>query len=419
MNILWLTNIPLPEASELMNEKSNFSGGWLTRTAKDLSEQDNLELTVIFPKNGITELKSVMGKQIKYYLFPPVKKNHLNSVENNIFLKQILKEVKPDIVHIFGTEYSHSLAMVNVCKNKSIKTIISIQGLVSIIAKHYMACLPPKIQRRFTFRDFIKHDNLIMQQKKFSKRGRLEIEALKKTDNVIGRTTWDKACTSQINSNVNYHFCNETLREEFYNHTWDIDKCENYSIFMSQGSYPIKGLHFLLESMPLILKRFPDAKLYISGPDITKSDTLKERIKRTSYAKYIKELIKKYDLKEKVIFTGLLDEKEMCQRYLKSNVFVCPSTIENSPNSLGEAMILGVPCVASNVGGIPDMMKHKEQGFIYQTDAPYMLAYYVCEIFDNDKLALEFSKNARVLALKTHDVLCNLLNMKCIYREVF
>ena len=129
-------------------------------------------------------------------------------------------------------------------------------------------------------------------------------------------------------------------------------------------------------------------------------------------------MIKRLHLERNVVFTGPLDEEKMCQRYLKSHVFVCPSSIENSPNSLGEAMVLGVPCVASDVGGVSDMLKHKDEGFVYQTDAPYMLAHYVCEIFENEDLALKFSKNAREHALTTHDRDANTRRLIEIYRDI-
>jgi len=125
-----------------------------------------------------------------------------------------------------------------------------------------------------------------------------------------------------------------------------------------------------------------------------------------------------FNLKQCIIFTGILNEKQMCERYLKSHIFVCPSSIENSPNSLGEAMILGVPCVASDVGGVTDLLKHREEGFVYQADAPYMLAHYVCEIFSNDELALQFSKKSREHAKITHNVQTNLNNLINIYRQI-
>lgn len=419
MNILWLTNIAIPEASLLMNEKPTPFGGWFTSASDALANKDDIKLSIAFPKKGLNDVLVLKGNKITFYAFPPVKEKDIRLNKQNRYLKKILNEAKPDIVHIFGTEFAHTLAMVNVCREKNIKVVISIQGLTSIYAKHYMACLPAKIQKRFTIRDFIKQDNLKQQQNKFIKRGLLEIEALQKVKHIIGRTTWDKACSSQINPDAQYYFCNETLRDEFYKHTWDIKKCEKHSIFVSQGSYPIKGLHFMLEAMPLILKHFSGTKLYVSGQNITKSDTLKEKIKRSSYGKYIKELIEKYNLKQCIIFTGILDEKQMCERYLKSHVFVCPSSIENSPNSLGEAMILGVPCVASNVGGVTDLLKHREEGFVYQTDAPYMLAYYVCEIFSKEKVALKFSKNGREQAQRTHNREIILKTLLDIYNKIY
>ena len=81
-------------------------------------------------------------------------------------------------------------------------------------------------------------------------------------------------------------------------------------------------------------------------------------------------------------------------------------------------MILGVPCVASNVGGISDMLTHNQEGFLYQADAAYMLAYYVCELFGNDVLAHTFSKNTRVKALRTHDQNVNLRALLAIYNEI-
>ncbi|MHA6259955.1 glycosyltransferase family 4 protein [Sporosarcina sp. CAU 1771] len=403
MNILWLTNIPLPEASLLMNEKPTPFGGWLINTSEVLSSKSDFELSIAFPLNGRNSVGIMRGEKRSYYSFPAINNRNRALINNNKYLEEIIDISKPDIVHIFGTEYAHSLAMVNICKKKNVKAVISIQGLVSVIAKHYMASLPFNVQKSVTFRDFVKQDNLKQQQRKFVQNGEYEVKAINKIDHVIGRTTWDMACTEQINPNVHYHYCNETLREAFYKHTWNINKCEKHSIFISQGSYPLKGLHFMLEAMPIILERFPETKLIIGGNNITKVNTLKDKLKICSYGKYIRKLIIEKDLQSKVFFTGVLNEEKMCEQYLKSNVFVCPSSIENSPNSLGEAMILGVPCVAADVGGVSDLIKHQEEGFVYQSDAPYMLAHYVNRIFTDENLAIKLSEESKKRAEKTHD----------------
>jgi len=418
MNILWVINIPIPEASLLMKEKPFPSGGWLITSSKDLSEQDNIELSIAFPKKGVKDFVKLKGNKINYYAFKPVKYNDKKKIENNPIFKNIVNEAKPDVIHMYGTEFAHTLSMVNVCRKEKIESIISIQGLVSVIEKHMFANLPFKVVYGATLRNLLKKDNVAGLRKLFIKRGKNEIEAIKKTKHIIGRTTWDRACTSQINPNATYHFCNETLREEFYNYQWDINKCEKHSIFVSQGQYPIKGLHYVLEAMPLILKRFPDTKLYVGGKDIVKTNTLKDRCLMTYYGKYIKKMIHNLKLEQKIVFTGPLNEKQMCRQYLKSHVFVCPSTIENSPNSLGEAMILGVPCIGSYVGGISDMLEHGKEGFLYQHDAPYMLAHYVCQIFENNNLALTFSEKARLHALKTHDRETNTKRLIEIYNSI-
>lgn len=295
---------------------------------------------------------------------------------------------------------------------------INIQGLCSIISRHYTSGLPSKVISHFTLRDFLKQDNIEQQCKKFVRRGEYEAKAIKNVNHIIGRTTWDKACAYQINPYAKYHFCNETLRDEFYNQTWNINNCRRYSIFVSSGEYPVKGFHFMIEAMPEVIRRFPEAHLYAAGGDITKSETLKDKLRMSSYGMYIKQLINKYKLKDYITFTGNLDEMQMCGRYLKSNVFVMPSSIENSSNSLGEAKIMGVPCIAAYVGGAADRAAGRFDCYTYQHDAPYMLAYYICEIFSDDELALRFSHNSRESALKIYDRQENMSSMINIYRDL-
>ena len=108
----------------------------------------------------------------------------------------------------------------------------------------------------------------------------------------------------------------------------------------------------------------------------------------------------------------------MKKEMLEANVFVSPSTIENSPNSVGEAMLLGVPVVSSGVGGVMDLLKHGVEGFVYQSDAPYMLAYYVGRIFDDINLAIRLGKAAHARANITHDYEKNLRELLEIYNEI-
>jgi len=411
--ILWLVNIPLPEASILMGNVSIPFAGWLVNSSEELASIDGIQLSIAFPCKKIKGNKMLVGKKVKYF---PFARKKAALTEN---LLQIIAKTSPDLVHIHGTEYPHTLAMVNLCQAQAIKTIISIQGLLSITAQHFYASLPANAIYGFTLRNIFNKDSIYLDRKSFEKGGILETSALRKVDNVIGRTTWDKVNTRQINPKITYYFCNEILRSSFYEQEWTLESCERNTIFLSQGRDSYKGLHYVIEAMPLILRQFPAAKVYVSGVDVTNADELKSFLLRTYYGKYIRKRIKKLGLQDHFVFTGVLNEKQMCVRYLQSHVFLCPSSIENSPNSLGEAMILGLPCVASYVGGVPDMLEHEKEGFLYQGDAPYMLAHYICELFANDEIALRFSAAARARANARHCKIENMKQLLRIYRSLF
>lgn len=379
MKILWITNILFPEALKLLTGEGDLkaSGGWMLGAADSLIEQGvTLYVASVSPK--VKKFTKLVGKHITYYVLPIGKGNQHVNLEYVPYWKQVNKDVKPDVVHIHGTEYSHGHAYMKAFSNENV--VISIQGLTSAYYYYYYGISKREIYSNITFRDILK-GNMIYGQNQFKKRAEYEIEMLRMTKHIIGRTSWDKYRTWAINPKAEYHFCNETLRSDFYDGSkWSYDKCKKHTIFLSQAGYPIKGLHQLLKAMPLILRHYPDTIVRIAGRDIIKTKSFIDKIRMTGYALYIKKIIKKYQLTDKIIFTGNLDAKEMKQEYLNANVFLCPSTIENSPNSLGEAQILGVPCVASYVGGIPDMMKGSED-FMYRFEEVEMLAGIITRCF--------------------------------------
>ena len=108
----------------------------------------------------------------------------------------------------------------------------------------------------------------------------------------------------------------------------------------------------------------------------------------------------------------------MKNRFLCSNVFVSASTIENSPNSVGEAMLLGVPVVASDVGGVRDLIRDNSEGLVYSVDAPYMLAHHVMNIFSDQEYALEISKGEIKRAESLHNPELNYRQLISIYENI-
>lgn len=415
MRVLWIVNTIFQYPAEKLGITKTSFGGWLNGLAEELQKKDDIDLAIATVYTGKKTLE-FKDEKTTYYLIPgaPAIKYDKNMEKH---WKEINLRFNPDIVHIQGTEYTQGLAYRNIYSNA--KVITSIQGLVSVCSKVYKANIPDYIiKKNVTFRDIIKNSNIINQQKNFEKRGKYEIELIKKSDAIIGRTTWDYANCKAINKDMKYYKCNESLRAPFYNASWDIKNIENHTIFCSQAGYPIKGIHYMLEALEILKEKYEDVKLIVAGNNILDNSTIKNKLKRTGYSKYIQYLVKKLNLSDNIEFTGILNENQMVEQLIKSNVFVSPSAIENSSNSLGEAMLIGLPCVASNVGGTIDMLDHKKEGFLYPYTEPAILAEYISRIFDNNELAIEIGENAKIKAKVTHNREKNVQDTMEIYKSV-
>lgn len=415
MKVLWVVNILFPEAQRVVtgNGSLKSSGGWMLGAAEALLNHEEVDLYVSCPTTLVNELCCIEGEKIKYYLFPLGEGNTRKNPEYQKYWKQISEQIEPDVVHIHGTEYSHGLEYVEACGASNV--VVSIQGLTSVYTRYYKGGLDTwDVLRNITLRDILK-GTLFHDQRSFNKRGKYEVELFKKVSHVIGRTSWDKAHVWAINPDSHYHFCNEILRPDFYSGSWEYQKCKKHTIFLSSAAYPIKGVHQVLKALPLILRHYPDTQVRIASGKSIYPRSFKERLLDKGYNKYLRSLIRRFHLEKHIVLLDPLDAEGMKREYLSSNVFVCPSSIENSPNSLGEAQILGVPVLASYVGGIPDMMRDDEE-YIYRFEEVEMLAEKICHIFGS---SLEFcNKDMRDEARERHDRFRNSNSLVQIYKDV-
>lgn len=411
--ILWVVNTVFPDAAMHLKIQPPVYGGWMYGLAKDLSNSKIISLAVASIYTGETPIDFIKNG-IHYYLIP--NKSHGGDLSNN--WKKIIANSSPEVVHIHGTEYSHGMSLMKVYPD--LKYIISIQGLVSVYYRYFLAGMSAwDVISNITLRDIARLNTLVHARNEYYKRGLVEKEYISRTPAVIGRTEWDYAHAKAINSGVDYYFCNESLRDDFYSsEKWSISNCRRFSIFLSQASYPIKGLHQVLKAIALLKDEFPDILVEVAGHDITKSKSWKDRLSRNGYGKFISKLIKKHLLKEHIKFLGPLQAREMKNAYLRAHVFICPSSIENSPNSLGEAQILGVPSISSYCGGTPSMVKDKDSSIFYRFEEIEMLATHIRSIFVDTDHAMTISKKSIKEATERHDRLINSNKLIGIYETI-
>lgn len=388
MKVLWLSN-----NSPIMSSRKG-GGGWFEAMAHELQNR-NVELSFVFPAERNSNGKDEYGR--KFFTFMQGKYSNpstLKSSQVDYFIR-LLRAIDPDIIHIWGTEYSHSLAMVLAAEQIHIddKIVVHIQGLCNACAEVYEIGLPLRAILGMTLRDIIT-GNIRKQKKQFYKRGINEELIISKVKHIIGRTNWDYARTRMINPHSTYHYCGELIRDIFFDTKWKYSSCKKHSIFVSQCAYPIKGMHLLVQSIKQVVEKYPDTIVYVAGKDLTrKKSSFVEKLSISNYGRYIKKLIHRMELDNSIIFVGPLDAESMKHQYLQANVFVLPSLIENSPNSLAEAMIVGTPCIASYVGGIPDYIENGVTGFVYPSTDISLLAYRICEVFSMGDEIQSISEN--------------------------
>lgn len=388
MRILWVTNHQLPKLANYTGETRATSGSWLVNLSKDLAKNPNIELCIACPTKGESQTIEIDG--IKYVLLPMSSWDKFVSPSKKLLslCDAILSELSPDIIHLQGSEFAYNLAFT---RQSEIPVVVSIQGLISEISK-----------KKYFLNDINNIDvsTYAIEKLKYFRnrlRSRSEIKLLQSTKFIIGRTLWDECHTKFYNpESIRFHL-QEKMRSAFEHKTWDLETIINHSIFAAGGyASPLKGAHRVLEAVSLLIKEFPDIVISFPGQDIFS----KKRM--IGYPRYLKNLIIRLGLKNNVKFLGNLNEVEMALQFQKSHVYVMGSNIENSSNTFGEALCIGVPSVVPFVGGIPSLASNEIECLFYTYNDLEQLAWQVRRIFCDDNLAVNLHDSARELAKKQY-----------------
>lgn len=410
MKVLWTINTPPPTIAKAFQVKSMHAISWVEAMSEALQNDPDIQLAIAAPAN-IQKVECMKIHGIMYYLIP--QNGHLKN-----YWEEVLTSFLPDVIHVYGTESRSNYELVTNCADKY-NIVISLQGLLSEYYKHYYAGLSLwEIIRFTTIADIVFQNGIISGKRKFKKGAVHEAKMLQSVTFVEGRSDWDKNIACNLNHHLRYFHCARMIRQPFYAAEWLADRCEKHSIFIHQGNYPIKGLHFVLKAVSTLTADFPDIKIYISGNNFTKKNGIKDRLVSSGYHNYISHLIAKYKLKSNIVFTGYLDAEQLATMLEKVNLCVNSSAIENMPNSVVEAMLVGTPCIASRVGGTPEMLAYGEYGLLYDYDNTAMLANCIRDVFENEEDAKKRAGQSRIAAHKKHDPESLIKTLKQIYAEV-
>ncbi len=416
MKILWTVNLIPKEASLALNVNSVVLGGWVESMAARLKEMPEVELAIACKTDKANRFDKEIGG-IRYFSLGYDSKTKLDSLEQAC--DSIIQRFQPDLIQVEGTEFLHADAMLRAGNRAGIPTVVSLQGILNGQYQYQCGQLPiddmmfsGSLAKIFTA--WILH---LRKTRWFRPRMKTARDVIQKAKYLIGRTTWDRAHSYRLNPDARYFTCHRILREPFGRHTWSFETMEPHSLYVGNGYYALKGVQYVIEALPQLIREYPDVKVFVAGTKpFEKND--KRPFYKKGYGLYLEKRIRELGVEDHVCFTGPLQAEEVAERLSKVNAYVLCSAIENSPNTLGEAMCVGTPCVAAYVGGVPDMAVDGQDALFYRNDDPALLAWNIKRIFDSEELAKTLSENGKKHARATHDADRNARALYEIYQEI-
>ncbi|NPD46729.1 glycosyltransferase family 4 protein [Lentimicrobium sp. S6] len=142
----------------------------------------------------------------------------------------------------------------------------------------------------------------------------------------------------------------------------------------------IYNIDDIIKSFKLVHEKYPDAQLVIAGTG--------------SKAEELSDLREKLNLSN-ISFLGFLNNKQIPEELLKSNIMISVPSFDNQPMSILEAFASGVPVISSNVGGVPFMIKDGVNGFMVDVNCPKQIAEKISWIMNNPGKTIQIADNAK------------------------
>lgn len=364
----------------------------IVRTCKDI------DLTIAFegtmgmqPKrvDGVTYVPLVPNYSFwdkKYRNFH----NRWNSANKIIPLAlKCIENAKPDIIQCFGSEWEFG----QVAKYVDIPVVIHFQGC---IAPYNDALYPPG----YSISDEILHAGLNFRKQWKLWRNRtfnrtweeMEQSNFKAVSNYMGRTEWDRQLVELFHDGAKYFHVEEALRPAFIETAkeWQPKRGKHKLRLMTTGCQTHwKGMDTLLKTAHVLKKQGIDFEWLVAG-----NMCMKKEIERKEKLTFEENNVK---------LMGFTGPDKLQELLLSSDIYVHTAYIENSPNSICEAQYLGVPIVATNVGGISSLVIDGEEGKLVPANSCYNMAYEIISLANNFIRQKKYSENSLKHARERHN----------------
>jgi len=411
VRVLWFTNVPLPPVAAAAGlDTGGFGGHWMTELFNWLSPGTDVTLGVATAFPGLPDLRFDQGC-VTFYAVAQPRRAATFGADRAELAKCVtaVRDFAPDLMHFHGSERFFGLLKAD--GHVRVPAVVSIQGLLgpySAYRNFFGALSRWDIARSTRPAELLLGLGLLHQYADIRRGARREARIMAAVEGVLGRTDWDRAYARRLSPQATYHEVGEILRPSFRSARWSVASCERHTIVFTNAGHPRRGTENLLAAVAVLRGEFPGVRLRLAG--VVSG--------RSGYGRFLRRRIRGLGLSACVEFLGYLDGDAMAAQLARSHVFVISSYVENSPNSLAEAMMVGMPCVASSVGGIPSMVDDARTGFLYPVEDIPVLAARIRRVFMDDEVAARVGAAAREAAAARHDAKTVTDQLVAAYRKV-
>ncbi len=326
-------------------------------------------------------------------------------------VREVVSQVSPDLIHIHGTENCFGLiacdpgALPRDPSGKEIPIAVSMQGIMGPYLEKYFSGIPAEAVRRFeSVGRKLRKQGAFRAYRKMRHQAGNERIILRSIRHVFGRTEWDRAETLRANPAARYFVVGEIMRAPFFSDAGRLDTSDGKAVRKddgrSEGRFRIvstvsEGIYKGYEQLLRIAACLKRAKVEFEWTVI--GQTAESEMVR------IAESYTGLDSAALGIrLAGRLTADSMVEILDSADVYCHVSHIENSPNSVCEAMLRGLPVVAANVGGVSSIVEDGVSGLLFRDSDPEDGAAALISLHGHPGAASEIGQIGRQIALKRH-----------------
>ncbi len=394
IKVLWFTS------TEVTQREFAGTGNWVITILDCFRRIEGYQLHVAFHDSRIPYMTESTLDGVRLYHIPPrSRRSRIRKVLDRLTGRdvdgyyaeeyyRVIDLVKPDIIQIFGLE-SNFIRILERCNDR---VVVHIQGLLSSLQyKYYPRFSKWELIRSSPFSNLIMNGIPRIPPRSVKKHLKLESCIYDRVKYYMGRTDWDRRCVKALSPQAKYFYCQELMRETFTSAKWKPHKKGIVRLYTTTSDGATKNVDMIYEVAAILDKHNPNFKYQWRVAGVCENSITPKIMKFRG------------QVSPNIHLLGRLTADKIVQEMMDADLFVYPSAMENGCNAVQEAMLVGVPIVATHAGGLSTTIKDYEYGILVQEGDPYVLVGAIVESFENYDRMVGMAFSARTAAKSRHD----------------